>query len=274
MAWKEIDRDARITWLLATPDFLYKLRQLGGDGEKTEVALYHGKLGQWFTLDPPTSNVVQIAHVGGQLIVVDADGAVHMQESDKFWSNLSFPRQAAYVTAGEHGALYGLDRRGGIWAAPHSPDRWVQIDDLVENERIAVAGDTLYKKLSRGSIWRYTGVPMTGWKLVDNNPATVDLCDGGRQLLQIHDSLTVWQLPSAASSAWVRIDESGRAGIVVAHGDRIFQRRDDGHVLQYTGVPVTGWKDHGGPGSVADNLAVGPHSIYLYAGDRVYQNNV
>lgn len=274
MTWKEIDRDARITWLLATSENVYKLREIGDKGEQSEIAMYDGPPGVWVAVDPPTAaKVLQLTNAHGQLLVVDANGAVFLEDGEQ-WADLRFPTRARSVVARDDGALFGLDRRGGIWAAFDDPGRWVQIDDLVENDDIVVAGSTLYKRMARGSIWQHTGVAMTGWKRVDNNPSTVDLRGGGKLLIQIHDNLNVWQLPAAAGAGWVVIEKSGRAVDVVANGDRIFQRRDDGHVLQYTGVSTAAWKDLGAQGAIAGLLAAGPHNIYLHNGERVYQNNV
>ena len=274
MAWKEIDRDARITWLQATPERLYKLREIGDKGERSEIAMYQGTPGTWVVVPPPgAAKVVQLAGIGDQLVVVDETGAVRIEDGEG-WSDPGFPARARVVVGRDDGALFGLDRRGTIWAATDDPSRWEKIDDLVENDDIVVAGNALYKRMARGSLWRYTGVPMTGWKRVDNNPSTVDIRGGGRLLLQIHDQLDVWQLPPNAVSGWVAIETSGRAIDVIAHGDRIFQRRSDGHVLRYTGVPVTGWTDLGGQGGGANFIAAGPRSVFLYNGERTYQNDV
>ena len=37
----------------------------------------------------------------------------------------------------------------------------------------AFAGDNLYQRHRDGKIWKYTGTPITGWQLLDQNPKTV-----------------------------------------------------------------------------------------------------
>jgi hypothetical protein len=50
-------------------------------------------------------------------------------------------------------------------------------------EALSAGGDDLYQLHRDGRIWQYTGVPCTGqscpgWKMLDNNPATISLTSG------------------------------------------------------------------------------------------------
>jgi hypothetical protein len=271
MPWREIDRDASITWLVATPEFIYKLRRTGqNDHERTEIARYRGTPGAWEPVQPPTGpKIRQLTSVHDQLVVVDGNGIVALEDADD-WIVLPFPAPVSSLVTGKDGDLFGLDEHGGIWAPTDKGDSWVQVDDLVDNDAIAVAGGVLYKRLRGGSIWRYTGVPMTGWQRVDNNSASVALRGGGELLLQIHDDSRVFQLPAGATSGWINVDRSRRMRELTAHGTRIFQSRDDGHVLEYTGTP-SAWKDLGRP-AAAGAVFAGPRTLLLYSGDRVFQN--
>ena len=68
---------------------------------------------------------------------------------------------------------------------------------------IIAAGDHLYQMHKTGLIWKYTGTPLTGWQMLDNNPDTT---------------------------------------AIAASGNHLYQRHKNGRITGYTGIPLTGWK--------------------------------
>uniref|UniRef100_UPI001470D842 hypothetical protein n=1 Tax=Nocardia sienata TaxID=248552 RepID=UPI001470D842 len=44
-----------------------------------------------------------------------------------------------------------------------------------------------------GWIYKYTGTPLTGWKTLDNNPATAQIAASGGHLYQRHDTGRIYR---------------------------------------------------------------------------------
>ncbi|MBA2677897.1 MAG: hypothetical protein H0U76_05820, partial [Ktedonobacteraceae bacterium] len=52
---------------------------------------------------------------------------------------------------------------------------------------------SLYQLRNDGSIWEYTGTPMTGWQQLDNNAAVTAITAGPNTLYQLHNDGSIWQ---------------------------------------------------------------------------------
>jgi hypothetical protein len=52
---------------------------------------------------------------------------------------------------------------------------------------------SLFQLHSDGSLWQYTGPPVTGWQLLDNNPATTSIVARGGTLYQMHGDGSIWK---------------------------------------------------------------------------------
>jgi hypothetical protein len=50
-----------------------------------------------------------------------------------------------------------------------------QLDNNPAAKAIVAGPDALYQLHNDGSIWQYTGTPMTGWQELDNNATTTAL---------------------------------------------------------------------------------------------------
>jgi hypothetical protein len=70
---------------------------------------------------------------------------------------------------------------------------WQLIDRNPATVDIVASAGNLYQRHGNGHIWKYTGTPLTGWQLLDKNPATVDIRAGGGQLYQRHNSGSIWR---------------------------------------------------------------------------------
>jgi hypothetical protein len=69
--------------------------------------------------------------------------------------------------------LYQMHGDGTIWTYTGTPiTGWQQVDDNPRARAIAEDGPHLYQLHGDGSIWLYTGPPVTGWQELDKNPAT------------------------------------------------------------------------------------------------------
>jgi hypothetical protein len=53
-------------------------------------------------------------------------------------------------------------------------------------------GAEIYQLRADGTIWRYMGVPISGWQKLDNNPAAVRIVATRRSLCQLHRDESIW----------------------------------------------------------------------------------
>ena len=83
---------------------------------------------------------------------------------------------------------------------------------------IVASGEHLYQMHQSGHIWEYTGTPLTGWKLLDNNAETATITASGSHLYQTHKSGLVWEYTGTPLSGWTLIDDKpATVGIVAGY---------------------------------------------------------
>lgn len=79
--------------------------------------------------------------------------------------------------------------------------RWLELDNNPNTVSITVGsgpgGDSLYQQHADGSVWVFTGVPMTGWTRLDNDVRTVQVVAGGGSLYQRHKLGSIWTFTGA-----------------------------------------------------------------------------
>jgi hypothetical protein len=95
----------------------------------------------------------------------------------------------------------------------------------------------LYQMHGDGTIWRYTGTPMTGWQMLDNNPRARAIVASGGRLYQLHGDGTIWVYtgpPISGGRCWIT-RELARCDV----WHRPVPAYDDGHYLEHTGPPMT-----------------------------------
>ncbi|WP_203758689.1 hypothetical protein, partial [Cellulomonas chitinilytica] len=116
---------------------------------------------------------------------------------------------------------------GLIWRYTGTPlTGWELLDNNPATVEIVAAGGHLYQRHGDGTIWRYTGTPLTGWELLDNNPATVDIVAAGGQLYQRHDDATIWRFTGLVLSDLDDLDAAGCDGGTSGEQDRLFALRN------------------------------------------------
>ena len=70
---------------------------------------------------------------------------------------------------------------------------WELLDQNPATVSLAATSTHLYQRHNGGSIWEYAG-PSTGWKVLDNNPATVAIAATGAAVYQLHNNGRIWRL--------------------------------------------------------------------------------
>lgn len=140
---------------------------------------------------------------------------------------------------GEH--LYQMHGDGTIWKYTGTPvSGWQLLDNNARARAIAASGDLLYQMHGDGTIWQYTGTPISGWQMLDNNPRARAIAADGRHLYQLHDDGTIWIYTGPPVTGWQMLDNNPRTIAIVA-GDGLYQLHNDGTIWVYTGTPLTGW---------------------------------
>jgi CHAP domain-containing protein len=100
----------------------------------------------------------------------------------------------------------------------------------------------LYQKHSDGSIWKYTGTPLSGWTQIGTNAAAVfvDAIPGGG-VVELDNTGTIWEY---VNSAWTKIDNNAATTAVQVGDDgAIYEFHNDGSIWVYDGVPISGWTE-------------------------------
>ena len=138
--------------------------------------------------------------------------------------------------------LYQMHGDGTIWVYTGPPiSGWQMLDNNPRARAIAASGNLLYQLHGDGTIWLYTGPPISGWQMLDNNPRARAIAASGRKLYQLHDDGTIWIYTGPPLTGWQMLDNNPRA-IGIAAGDSLYQLHNDGTIWLYTGTPLTGWQ--------------------------------
>ena len=112
-------------------------------------------------------------------------------------------------------------------------------DNSATKSIVSPAGGGLYQLHSDGKIWRYTGTPMTGWELLDQNPATVSLAATSTHLYQRHNGGSIWEY-AGPSTGWKVLDNNPATVAIAATGAAVYQLHNNGRIwrLFYSGEPA------------------------------------
>jgi hypothetical protein len=162
--------------------------------------------------------------------------------------------------------LYQMHGDGTIWHYTGPPlTGWQMLDNNPRARSIASCGNELYQMHGDGTIWFYTGPPLSGWQLLDNNPRTRRIAASGRKLYQLHDDGTIWFYTGPPMTGWQMLDNNPKTTEIVA-GDELYQLHNDGTIWRYTGPPLTGWQMlDNNPATVA--IAASGGALYQLHGD-------
>jgi hypothetical protein len=130
---------------------------------------------------------------------------------------------------------------GSIWQNGPGDDM-IQLDDNPATTTIVAAVAQLYQMHGDGSIWQYTGPPMTGWQLLDNNSNTKKIAAGDGNLYQLHKGGSIWQYTGTPLTGWQLLDNSGATVAIDTGGGKLYQLHGNGSIWEYTGPPISGWQ--------------------------------
>lgn len=119
---------------------------------------------------------------------------------------------------------------------------WMMLDHNPATQTLATSQDrALFQLHNDGKIWRYIGTPISGWELIDQNPATVQIVAASNALYQRHRDGKIWRYQGTPITGWELIDRNPETIRIVAAGT-LYQRHRDGKIWRYQGTPIIGWE--------------------------------
>ncbi|MGY5210769.1 hypothetical protein, partial [Nocardia gipuzkoensis] len=90
-------------------------------------------------------------------------------------------------------------------------------------------------------IYRFTGIPNTGWEQLDANPATKAIAAAGNHLYQLHDSGRIYRFTGIPNTGWEQLDANPATKAIAAFDGTLVQLHNTGRAWSFNGTPNTGW---------------------------------
>jgi hypothetical protein len=138
--------------------------------------------------------------------------------------------------------LYQMHGDGSIWHYTGPPlTGWLRLDNNPGTTTIVAGSGKLYQLHGDGTIWVYNGPP-TGWQQLDNNPRTTDIVAAGNDLYQLHGDGSIWHYTGPPMTGWQQLDNNPATRTIVTGGGKLYQLHGDGTIWVYNGPPMTGWQ--------------------------------
>ena len=69
-----------------------------------------------------------------------------------------------------------------------------------------------------GKIFQFNGTPLSGWDLLDNNPATIAIAAAGEGLFQLHNSGDVFSFDGPPLTGWTELGQFPNVIALIAGG--------------------------------------------------------
>ncbi|MEJ8632247.1 MULTISPECIES: matrixin family metalloprotease [Streptomyces] len=263
--WTLLDWNASTSNITASTTDLYQLR---ADGS---VWRYIGPpITGWTKLDSSSAGAQQLAADAGRLFLLSGDGNVY-ETFDFVFTSHSKPLDDAARTlqiAASGGQLYQRSNDGSVLRYSGTPLIWEALDvnppagSLSQNAEIVADGTLLYKRDTGGRMYRYEGTSPGGWLILADKD-TIAIAAGGGNLYQLRGAAGVWQYTGTPLTGWKQLDNNPATRDIIAVGADLFQRHVDGNLFQHTGG--TSWAA----------LDDSPATVqFVAAGGRLYQRHI
>jgi hypothetical protein len=163
--------------------------------------------------------------------------------------NTAAPFNGSYTTS--DGRVLAVT--GAIGSHPHvlnivihfSPDNWQPFQLFAHTwEKTVFSGETQWGGRNFGVQGRRTGDanPFPNWQLLDNNRSTVEIVADGNNLYQRHNDGWIFKYTGTPITGWQALDNNPATVEITASGGNLYQRHADGAIFKYTGTPMTGWQ--------------------------------
>lgn len=142
-------------------------------------------------------------------------------------------------------ALYELRNDGSLWTYTGTPmTGWQQIDGNTAISTIASNPTTVYELHNDGSVWVYTGTPMTGWTKLDSNTGIASIATSSdNDLYELHTDGSIWKYTGTPMTGWQQIGNNASTTSIATAGPTLYQLHSDGSTWVYTGTPNSGWTE-------------------------------
>lgn len=240
--WMAIDNNPLTSTIAASGGGIYQLHRDGAIWKYTGPAL-----SGWVQLDNNGLTTAIATADDGRLYQLHRNGSIWEYGGPPLsgWTSLDAGSAATAITTSGSGRLYKLHEDGSIWA--YQVPGWLQLDANPATVAIVASGaEELYQLHRDGAIWEYTGPPMSGWRKLDHNLATVAIAPERGTLAQLHSDGSIWEYVRAPTPGWLQLDNNSMTTAIIGNsayygGGNLYQMHRDGSIWQYTGIPMTGW---------------------------------
>ncbi|KAF3938835.1 Matrilysin [Dactylella cylindrospora] len=148
------------------------------------------------------------------------------------WELIDDNSRTRQIAAGDGGSLYQRHDNGSIWRYTGPGIRWELAEEHAGATSIAVGGSKLYYLTATGLIWEYTfNSTGTLINLISRDANTKSIYARGSFLLQIKKDSTIWRYSGVPHTGWELLDDfkTASSGVVSESGD-IYQLSGTGAI--------------------------------------------
>ncbi|MBS2548259.1 hypothetical protein KGQ19_15445 [Catenulispora sp. NL8] len=158
-----------------------------------------------------------------------------------------------------NGMLVQRHPDGTLWQYTGTPmTGWAKIDTNTDTTQVVASASKIYQfHANNSTVWQYTGTPGT-WTPIDNNTSTTQIAAGGAGLFQMHNDGSVWSYTGSGTS-WTPLDTNAST-VALAIGNTAYQLHNDGSIWSYTGSGTT-WAPLD-DNSMTVEIAAGGNNLY------------
>lgn len=200
----------------------------------------------WSDIDSSTTTT-EIASNANNLYQLEKDGSIVQSDGGPIAVRTTIGDQSTDVAiAASETNLYALGSDGMLRSYNGSPESWTALDNNPATIGVAAndKNGSVFELHKDGSIWQYTGTPLTGWRQIGDNAAAVSISGSptAGYVYEYDSTGTIWQYNG---STWTRIDDNTLSAAITVGDDgspyQIQKGIHRGFIYQYVGTPISGW---------------------------------
>ncbi len=172
----------------------------------------------------------------------------------------------------------GVVRMHGNILCPGPACTWVDIGRDSGNLTLAASRDRLFLLRRNGSVWQWSGLPCESdrtcaqWTDVGASINAIAIATNDNDLFALRGSGAVFRLVDACHAGrcdrWQQIDRDGGIAEIRAAGAKVFKRRRNGEIFEWTGAACTadgvcrGWRQIDNNPNTQEIAVAAPGELY------------
>ncbi|CEJ82766.1 hypothetical protein VHEMI02814 [[Torrubiella] hemipterigena] len=261
--WTLIDSNPDTDHVALDGDKIYQYRRNTG-----QILRYNDGNATWTLLDEDKAND-SIDAGGGCLAKITNKGEISaFPGPNNTWRKMTGPAAAGnhpYFIANADG-LYVIQKEGSIWF-------WNGFDYILKDFWKSNCGffGRLIVRDDDGTAWRYVG-PGVKWEQIDSSGQVFGIAADPvteTNIIQKRPDRNVY-LYGGAPNKWTLIDDKKNTRDAQIGPSGTYVVKDDAGIWQYTGTPLTGWKQIDGNPNTSRIFAGGRYLIQLHEDGKLW----